>query len=109
KRDIILGSAIAYVIGSCFVLVILTAAYNFGRWLAPYIGWASDPSVFGLLTAIGFVWLYTYREFHGRCDRLSDRINQLDEHFGETDRTTRATLLRLFEKVRLFEKGGTDK
>jgi hypothetical protein len=79
KREKILGKALRHAMGWCFTLAILTMAYNAGRWLAPHIGWSSEPSIFGLLTAIAFVWMNTFIEFHGRCDRLSDRIDQLEE------------------------------
>jgi hypothetical protein len=79
KQEMILRKALRQTMGWFFMLATLTVAYNAGRWLAPHIGWSSEPSIFGLLTAVAFVWMNAFIVFHGRCDRLSDRIEQLEQ------------------------------
>jgi hypothetical protein len=51
-------------------------------WVMKHFG-NGDPEVLGVLSAIGFVWLYEKRENDHRHERLCERIDQLTEMLSD--------------------------
>jgi hypothetical protein len=73
--------AIAYwvtlMLGWLWCTLLLSGPFAVGIWAFSYIGWGKDPLIFGLLAAIGFVWMYERLETDAKIDRLTDRIEGL--------------------------------
>ena len=69
---------IATTIGWGACLVMLVGAWTLGWWIASYIDGASnaDRNVFGLLSALAFLWIYERREAHERYNRLCERLDR---------------------------------
>ncbi len=69
------GTTIATVIGWLFCLTMLAGAYGFGIWISQYFGWGGNREMFGMLSALAFIWLYEHRIAQERYERLLDLIS----------------------------------
>ena len=55
----------------------LGVAFQLGRWVAPHlVGWDGSSDMFGLLSAIGLLWMYEHRNIEGKYDRLREMITR---------------------------------
>jgi hypothetical protein len=65
-----IGEGIALVIGWLLCISVLIGAYELGYWAAPHVGWVGNRETLGLLSSIAVIWLYEYRHFEDKLDRL---------------------------------------
>lgn len=66
------GESIALVIGYIVCISILVGWYAIGQWAAPYLGWTGNKDVFGILSALTFLWIYEHRNIEHKYDRLQE-------------------------------------
>ena len=69
---------VVMVIGWGVCLSMLVGLWTAGWWIATHFDGVSnaDRSVFGLLSAVAFLWTYERREAHERYDRLCERLDR---------------------------------
>jgi hypothetical protein len=77
SRERAIGYWAALLLGWVWCTVLLSGPFAVGIWAFDYIGRGKDPLIFGLLAAIGFVWMYERLETDAKIDRLTDRIERL--------------------------------
>jgi membrane associated rhomboid family serine protease len=65
-------------IGWGVCLSMLVGAWTLGWWIASHLDGVSDAdrNVFGLLSALAFLWIYERREAHERYNRLCERLDR---------------------------------
>jgi hypothetical protein len=67
--------AVVTVIGWAFCLGVLGGAYRIGVWAATYFR-EGNSEMFGLLSALTFVWLYEHRNLEDKYNRLRDLLDR---------------------------------
>jgi hypothetical protein len=70
------GEVFALAIGWLVGITVLGGAYAIGRWAAPHLGWSGNNDVFGLLSALTFLWLYEHQNLEGKYDRLRELLDR---------------------------------
>jgi hypothetical protein len=64
--------AMAFGWAVCFGM--LVGAWGLGWWIASEAASDLDRNVFGLLSALAFLWMYERREAHERYNHLCERL-----------------------------------
>ena len=77
SRERTIAYWVTLLLGWVWCTVLLSGPFAVGIWAFNYIGWGKDPLIFGLLAAIGFLWIYERLETDAKIDRLTDRIERL--------------------------------
>ncbi len=67
---------VVWVIGWLVCVSFVAAGFGIGRWAAPHLGWDGNPDIFGLLSAITFVWIYEHRDAEKKYARLRDLLDR---------------------------------
>jgi hypothetical protein len=70
----VVGEALALIIGWLVCISVLAGAFSLGRWAAPHLGWDGSPEIFGLLSALTFLWIYEHQNFERNFDGLRELI-----------------------------------
>jgi len=70
------GEVFALVIGWLVGITVLAGAYAIGQWAASHLGWSGNNGMFGLLSALVFVWLYEHRNLERKYDRLRELLDR---------------------------------